>query len=101
MSATEAWLAADRAHVWHPFTPLRDWLDPASDPEPLIIVSADGALLRDSRGREYVDGNSSIWTNLHGHNHPRLNAAIAAQLARIAHSSFLGGPRLLTKQLQQ
>lgn len=87
-ASTDSWLAADRAHQWHPFTQMQDWCAP--DHEPLVIVSGQGATLRDSRGREYLDGNSSIWTNLHGHNHPRINAAIAAQLADFAHCSFLG-----------
>ncbi len=85
---TAAWMAADKAHSWHPFTQMQDWCAPGH--EPLVIVSGDGAVLRDSRGREYLDGNSSIWTNLHGHNHPRINAAITRQLGAIAHSSFLG-----------
>ena len=85
---TRAWLDADQAHQWHPFTQMRDWCAPGH--EPPVIVSAHGATLRDSRGREYLDGNSSIWTNLHGHNHPRINAAIAAQLSEFAHCSFLG-----------
>jgi len=76
----------DHLHLWHPFTQMRDWLDR----EPIVIVEGRGAVLRDSRGREYLDGNSSIWTNLHGHNHPRLNAALGAQARRIAHSSALG-----------
>ena len=41
-------------------------------------------------GNHYLDGNSSIWTNIHGHNHPRINAAIRDQLDRVAHTSFLG-----------
>ncbi|HEY8899483.1 MAG TPA: adenosylmethionine--8-amino-7-oxononanoate transaminase [Chthoniobacterales bacterium] len=85
---TAALISADRAHSWHPFTQMRAWCDPAH--EPLVLVEGDGAILRDSRGREYLDGNSSIWTNLHGHNHPKLNAAIRAQLDRVAHVSFLG-----------
>jgi adenosylmethionine-8-amino-7-oxononanoate aminotransferase len=85
---TTAWVAADQAHSWHPFTQMRDWCAPGH--EPLVIVSGNGAVLRDSRGREYLDGNSSIWTNLHGHNHPRINAAITRQLGAFAHSSFLG-----------
>lgn len=79
---------ADKAHVWHPFTPMRDWC--ANDHEPLVLVSGEGAILRDSEGREYIDGNSSIWTNVHGHNHPAINAAIRAQLGKVAHTSFLG-----------
>ena len=76
----------DHRHLWHPFTQMRDWLEN----EPIVIVEGHGALLRDARGREYLDANSSIWTNLHGHNHPRLNAALRRQLNRIAHSSALG-----------
>ena len=88
LSQTRAWIEADRAHQWHPFTQGQDWCAPSH--EPLVIVSGQGATLRDSRRREYLDGNSSIWTNLHGHNHPRINAAIARQLESFAHSSFLG-----------
>jgi adenosylmethionine-8-amino-7-oxononanoate aminotransferase len=76
----------DRRHLWHPFTQMRDW----AKREPIVIVEGRGAVLRDVRGREYLDGNSSIWTNLHGHNHPRINAAIRRQLGKIAHSSALG-----------
>jgi adenosylmethionine-8-amino-7-oxononanoate aminotransferase len=65
---------------------MRDWLKR----EPILIVEGKGALLWDAHGREYLDANSSIWTNLHGHNHPRINAAIRGQLSKIAHSSALG-----------
>jgi len=76
----------DHRHVWHPFTQMRDWLRR----EPIIIASGQGAVLREADGREYLDANSSIWTNLHGHNHPQINAAIRRQLRKIAHSSALG-----------
>lgn len=76
----------DQRHVWHPFTQMRDWLKA----EPLVIVSGQGALLRDVHGREYLDANASIWTNLHGHNHPKINAAVRSQLKKVAHSSALG-----------
>ena len=76
----------DHRYVWHPFTQMRDWLRR----EPIVVVSGKGAVLRDTRGREYLDANASIWTNLHGHNHPKLNAAIARQLQKVAHSSALG-----------
>ena len=87
----------DRTHAWHPFTPTREWAAP--DHDPLILVSGDGAILRDDRGREYLDGNSSIWTNLHGHNHPRLNRAVTDQLGRFAHVSFLGATHPLAARL--
>jgi adenosylmethionine-8-amino-7-oxononanoate aminotransferase len=76
----------DRRYVWHPFTQMRDWLKR----EPIVILSGKGAVLRDVRGREYLDANSSIWTNVHGHNHPHINGAIKEQLGKIAHSSALG-----------
>lgn len=87
----------DKAHAWHPFTPMRAWC--AAEHEPLVLVSGDGAVLRDSEGREYIDGNSSIWTNLHGHRHPRIDSAIRAQLDRVAHTSFLGFTHPLAAQL--
>lgn len=76
----------DQQFVWHPFTQMRDWLKR----EPIVIQSGQGAVLRDVRGRQYLDANASIWTNLHGHNHPKINGAITRQLKKIAHSSALG-----------
>ena len=94
---TQSAAAADKAHAWHPFTQHADWCAP--EHEPLVLVEGEGALLRDSEGREYLDGNSSIWTNLHGHRHPRIDAAIRAQLDRVAHTSFLGFTHPLAAQL--
>src|SRR2546423_2533587 len=85
---TEQLIAWDKRFVWHPFTNMSEWCAPSH--EPLVLVEGRGALLRDSRGREYIDANSSIWTNIHGHNHPHINAAIRRQLSRVAHTSFLG-----------
>jgi adenosylmethionine-8-amino-7-oxononanoate aminotransferase len=76
----------DHQYVWHPFTQMRDWLKS----EPILITKGKGAVLEDIHGRKYLDANSSIWTNLHGHNHPKLNAAVTAQVRKIAHSSALG-----------
>lgn len=87
-SGTESLIRLDRQYLWHPFTQMKGWCDPAY--EPLILVEGDGAILRDSEGREYIDGNSSIWTNVHGHRHPAITAAIKAQLDKVAHVSFLG-----------
>jgi adenosylmethionine-8-amino-7-oxononanoate aminotransferase len=85
---TRKLIELDKAHVWHPFTQMRAWNLP--EHEPLVLVAGKGAWLEDSLGRKYLDGNSSIWTNIHGHNHPIINEAIRDQLASIAHSSFLG-----------
>ncbi len=59
----------DRRHHWHAFTQMAEY-------ESLIIERAEGCRLIDIDGREYIDGASSMWCNVHGHNHPRINAAI-------------------------
>jgi adenosylmethionine-8-amino-7-oxononanoate aminotransferase len=76
----------DREHVWHPFTPMQAY---ATEP-PLIIDRAEGCLLIDLDGREYIDGVSSLWCNVHGHRVPELDAAVRHQLDRVAHSTLLG-----------
>ena len=85
---TRRWIQADQAHCWHPFTRQGEWCAP--DHEPLVLTRGEGAWLWDSEGRRYLDGNSSIWTNIHGHAHPVLTAAIHEQLEKTAHVSFLG-----------
>lgn len=80
--------AADKNHVWHPFTAMLPWCAP--EHEPLFLTRGEGVWLWDSRGRKYLDGNSSIWTNIHGHKHPKLVAALSTQAATVAHTSFLG-----------
>src|ERR1043165_1454327 len=76
----------DHQFLWHPFTQMRDWLKR----EPIVISSGKGTVLRDVHGKKYLDANASIWTNLHGHQHPKINAAIARQLKKISHSPALG-----------
>lgn len=77
---------ADRRHVWHPFTQMQEYFRLP----PVAIASGRGGWLTDTEGRTYLDGNASIWTNVHGHNDPDLNAALAAQLGQVAHSTMLG-----------
>jgi adenosylmethionine-8-amino-7-oxononanoate aminotransferase len=79
-------VAADRAHLWHPFTQQRGW----AEEEPLIVERAEGTDLIDVSGRRYIDGVSSLWCNVHGHRHPRIDAAVREQLGRVAHSTMLG-----------
>lgn len=76
----------DHRHLWHPFTQQQAWVAEA----PLVIDRAEGCWLFDTEGRRYLDGVSSLWTNVHGHRHPALDAAVTAQLGRVAHSTMLG-----------
>ena len=77
----------DFGHVWHPFTQASEW--EMAGP-PLIIDSAEGCELIDVHGNRYLDGISSLWTNVHGHGHPYMNAALKEQIDRISHSTLLG-----------
>jgi adenosylmethionine---8-amino-7-oxononanoate aminotransferase len=79
-------VSADRDHLWHPFTQQRGW----EREEPLIVERAEGTDLIDAQGRRYIDGVSSLWCNVHGHRHPHIDAAVRAQLDRVAHSTMLG-----------
>jgi adenosylmethionine---8-amino-7-oxononanoate aminotransferase len=94
---TRRWIHGDKAHCWHPFTRQGEWCAP--DHDPLVLVRGEGAWLWDSEGRRYLDGNSSIWTNIHGHAHPAINAAITRQLETVAHTSFLGFTHPLASEL--
>jgi adenosylmethionine-8-amino-7-oxononanoate aminotransferase len=72
----------DAAHLWHPYTQM------LTRPAPLPIVRGDGVYLYTEDGRRLLDATSSWWVNIHGHSHPVLNDALAAQAARIEHVIF-------------
>ena len=72
----------DAAHLWHPYTQM------LTRPEPLPIVRGEGIYLFAEDGRRFLDGTSSWWVNIHGHSHPKLNAALAAQAREIEHVSY-------------
>ncbi|MDH4127299.1 MAG: adenosylmethionine--8-amino-7-oxononanoate transaminase [Spirochaetota bacterium] len=76
----------DHRYVWHPFTQMRDWLRE----EPLFIERGDGNYLIDVDGKRYLDGVSSLWANVHGHNRKEINDAIKNQLDKISHTTMLG-----------
>lgn len=83
MLQPEQLAAWDRTHYWHAFTQMAEY-------EPLIIERAEGVWLTDIDGRRLLDGASSMWCNVHGHNHPAINSAIEGQLHRVAHATSLG-----------
>src|SRR5918993_5784871 len=76
----------DRDFVWHPFTQQQGW----SEEEPLVIERGEGSYLFDTEGRRYLDGTAALWCTVHGHRHPVIDAAVKAQLDRVAHSTMLG-----------
>ncbi len=79
----ETW---DKQYLWHPFTQMQDYIKET----PLIIEEGSGVLLKDVDGKEYIDGISSMWCNLHGHRKKEIDDAIKRQLDKIAHTTLLG-----------
>jgi adenosylmethionine-8-amino-7-oxononanoate aminotransferase len=82
----------DRTYVWHAFTQMAEY-------EPFIVERAEGCVLTDIDGNHYIDGVSSLWCNIHGHRHPKIDAAIRAQLDRVAHVTNLGSSNPTTIRL--
>ncbi|MEW6026144.1 MAG: adenosylmethionine--8-amino-7-oxononanoate transaminase [Planctomycetota bacterium] len=76
----------DKRYLWHPFTQMKDWM--ANDI--VIIERARGNYLYDTKGRKYLDGVSSLWCNVHGHQVKTIDNAIKEQLSKMAHSTMLG-----------
>lgn len=88
----------DKKYLWHPFTQQQEWV---KDPDLTIITRAKGTALYDAKGKKYLDGVSSLWCNVHGHQVPEIDRAIQDQLKKIAHSTLLGAsnePAILLAQ---
>lgn len=85
-STTRHLVALDHEHLWHPFTPMRQWREQT----PLIIERGEGFELIDTEGQHYIDGVSSLWCNVHGHVVSELDDALREQLDKIAHTTLLG-----------
>jgi adenosylmethionine-8-amino-7-oxononanoate aminotransferase len=83
----DAILAADRAHLWHPYTPMDEW---RARHDPLLVVRAEGPWLHLASGERLLDANGSWWVSTLGHNHPRLVSALKAQADRMCHVALAG-----------
>lgn len=52
------------------------------------VVRAEGCWLYTAQNRRYLDFESGVWCTPLGHSHPRVNAAIKAQLDNISHTGY-------------
>lgn len=77
--------ARDLAHIWHPCSQMKDY----EILPPIIVERASGSYLYAADGKKYLDIISSWWCNLLGHCNPRINAAIAEQIAQLEHVIFV------------
>ncbi|MGE5864325.1 MAG: adenosylmethionine--8-amino-7-oxononanoate transaminase [Rhizobacter sp.] len=75
-----------RQAVWHPCSQMKQ----LQAQPPLGVARAQGPWLYDTEGRRYVDGISSWWVNLFGHNHPHLVASLTDQLNTLSHVMLAG-----------
>lgn len=76
----------DRRHIWHPFTQMKEW----QKETPIVIAEGRDCFIKDTYGRWYLDGVSSLWVNIFGHRKKEIDDAIREQLDTIAHSTLLG-----------
>ena len=94
---TRSWVERDAAVVWHGFTQMATYADNA----PLVVERAEGRELVDAEGRRYLDAISSLWVNTLGHHVPELDAALAAQARKVAHSTMLGNGNTVVVELAE
>ncbi len=83
---TRSLVEADHRYVWHPFTQQALWVQE----EPLVVERGQGCWLVTTDGRRFLDGNSSLWVNLWGHDRAELLDAMHAQVETLPHATFLG-----------
>lgn len=72
------------SHSWNLMTQMQEYLE-----NPMIIERGEGCWLYDIHGNRYLDGNASMWKNVHGHNHPELNSALLQQLNKFADTTYV------------
>ncbi|MBV8691319.1 MAG: adenosylmethionine--8-amino-7-oxononanoate transaminase [Actinobacteria bacterium] len=96
-STGKEWIERDAAVVWHGFTQMASY----SDNAPVVVERAEGSDLIDVDGKRYLDAISSLWVTTLGHRVPELDAALAEQAGRVAHSTLLGNGNRVVIELAE
>ena len=93
-TSTEAALAYDKQHIWHPYSSMAKSSMKVSsmNKEQAVwpVANASGVYLTLANGTELIDGMSSWWSTIHGYSHPKLVAAICDQAHKMSHVMFGG-----------
>lgn len=74
----------DQKHIWHPLNQHK------THPQMLGIVKAEGAVLTDENGKEYIDGIASWYTAMYGHCNPVITKKVALQMQQLDQVVFSG-----------
>jgi adenosylmethionine---8-amino-7-oxononanoate aminotransferase len=86
ISHNQSLLSRSLSAVWHPCTQMKH-----HESYPLIpITRGEGVWLYDADGKPYLDGVSSWWVNLFGHNNTVIKNAIKQQLDTLDHVMLAG-----------
>src|SRR5262249_28743020 len=75
----------DAAHLLHP------QFSPGDPRNQLVYVKGQGAVLTDARGRDYIDGLSSLWNVAVGHGRQELGEVAAQQMGTLAFANGYSG----------
>lgn len=78
------WAKEDLKYIWHPGSQMKDY----EELPPIVAERGRGLWLYDVEGKAYADVISSWWCNLLGHCHPKINAAVKAQIDNLEHVIF-------------
>ena len=74
----------DKNHLWHPLTQHQLY------PDHIAIDKAEGVLLFDTEGNQYIDAISSWYTCMYGHCNPYITEKVSAQMKKLDHVVFTG-----------
>ncbi|MBN2801479.1 MAG: aminotransferase class III-fold pyridoxal phosphate-dependent enzyme [Deltaproteobacteria bacterium] len=88
----------DKKYIWHPYTKMEQYIN---ETNPVVVDRAEGFYLYDVDGTKYMDANGSWWTNIVGHNHPRLMEAIVNRTKSVVHCSFAGATHIEAVKLAE
>ena len=74
----------DKNHLWHPLTQHQLY------PDHIAIDKAEGVLLFDTEGNQYIDAISSWYTCMYGHCNPYITEKVSTQMKKLDHVVFTG-----------